>query len=165
VRVTHGAEAVERTYDPLRLLTETSDAVLRALCNDVRARQVASLTDYIPGDDRDLEFTGLANCLIGHAQRALSTPETEVAQDEWDLTVFGQNGTVSFTGISQPWLREAAKRWAPTTCRNDVSGRAGAPAPARRPTCPPPSWPTFSACTSTPPSDGSSMSDATGPTT
>jgi hypothetical protein len=48
VRVTHGAEAVERTYDPLRLLTETSDAVLRALCNDVRARQVASLTDYIP---------------------------------------------------------------------------------------------------------------------
>jgi hypothetical protein len=93
------------------LLTETSDAVLRALCNDVRARQVAS-TDYIPGDDRDLEFTGLANCLMGHAQRALSTPETEVAQHEWDLTVFGQNGTVSFTGISQPWLREAAKRWA-----------------------------------------------------
>jgi hypothetical protein len=120
VRVTHGAEAVERTYNPLQLLTETSDAVLRALSNDVRARQVASQTDYIPCDDRDLEFTGLANCLMGHAQRALSTPETEVAQDEWDLTVFGQNGTVSFTGISQPWLREAAKRWAaddlPKTC-------------------------------------------------
>jgi integrase len=91
---------------------KTSDAVLRALCNDVRARQVDSLTDYVPGDDRDLEFTGLANCLIGHARRALSTPETEVTQDEWDLAVFGQNGTVSFTGISQPWLREAAKRWA-----------------------------------------------------
>jgi hypothetical protein len=54
---------------------KTSDAVLRALCNDVRRRQVRSLTDYIPGDDRDLEFTGLANCLIGHARRALSTPE------------------------------------------------------------------------------------------
>ena len=59
---------------------KTSDAVLRALCNDVRRRQVGSLTDYIPGDDRDLEFTGLANCLIGHARRALSTPETEVTQ-------------------------------------------------------------------------------------
>jgi integrase len=91
---------------------KTSDAVLRALCNDVRRRQVDSLADYIPGDDRDLEFTGLANCLIGHARRALSTPETEVAQDEWDLTVFGHNGTVSFTGISQHWLRESAKRWA-----------------------------------------------------
>jgi integrase len=91
---------------------KTSDAVLRALCNDVRRRQVGSLADYIPGDDRDLEFTGLANCLIGHARRALSTPEIEVAQDEWDLTVFGHNGTVSFTGISQTWLREAAKRWA-----------------------------------------------------
>jgi integrase len=91
---------------------KTSDAVLRALCNDVRCRQVDSLTDYIPGDDRDLEFTGLANCLIGHARRALSTPETEVTKDEWDLTVFGHNGTVSFTGIAQTWLREAAKRWA-----------------------------------------------------
>jgi integrase len=26
--------------------------------------------------------------------------------------VFGHNGTVSFTGIAQTWLREAAKRWA-----------------------------------------------------
>jgi transposase len=40
------------------------------------------------------------------------SPETEVAQDEWDLTVFGHSGTVSFTGISQFWLRESAKRWA-----------------------------------------------------
>lgn len=91
---------------------KTSDAVLRAFCNDVRRQQVGSLADYTVGDDRDLEFTGLANCLIGHAGRVLSTPETEVAQDEWDLTVFGHHGTVSFTGISQDWLREAAKRWA-----------------------------------------------------
>ncbi|MBV8350288.1 MAG: transposase [Mycolicibacterium sp.] len=91
---------------------KTSDAVLRALCNDVRRRQVGSLTHYVPGHDRDLEFTGLANCLIGHAGRALSTPETEVDKDEWDLTVFGHHGTVSFTAISQSWLREAAKRWA-----------------------------------------------------
>ncbi|MGH3628555.1 MAG: site-specific integrase, partial [Sciscionella sp.] len=91
---------------------KTSDAGLRAVCNDVRRQQVGSLADYTVGDDRDLEFTGLANCLIGHARRALSSPETEVAKDEWDLTVFGHHGTVSFVGISQAWLREAAKRWA-----------------------------------------------------
>ena len=86
--------------------------MLRAVCNDVRRQQVGSLADYTVGDDRDLEFTGLANCLIGHARRALSSPEAEVAKDEWDLTVFGHHGTVSFVGISQAWLREAAKRWA-----------------------------------------------------
>jgi integrase len=91
---------------------KTSDAVLRALCNDVRRQQVGSIADYAVGDDRDLEFTGLANCLIGQARRALSSPETEVTQDEWDLTVFGHYGTVSFIDISQPWLRESAKRWA-----------------------------------------------------
>ena len=91
---------------------KTSDAVLRKLCNDIRRQQVSSLTDYVVDAGRDLEFNGLANGLIRHARRALSTPETEVTQDEWDLTVFGQNGTISFTGISQPWLREAAKRWA-----------------------------------------------------
>ena len=44
------------------------------------AQQVGSLTDYVIGDGRGLEFTGLANCLIGHARRALSNPETEVTQ-------------------------------------------------------------------------------------
>jgi integrase len=91
---------------------KTSDAVLRVLVNDIRAQRVASLADYTIGNDRDLEFTGLANCLIGHARRVLSTPETEVGKDEWDLTVFGHNGALSFIGISQRWLREAAKRWA-----------------------------------------------------
>lgn len=91
---------------------KTREATLRALCNDVRRRQLGSLTDYLPDDDRDLEFAGLAHCLIGHARRALSTPETEVAKDDWELKVFGHNGTLSFTGVSQSWLRESAKRWA-----------------------------------------------------
>ncbi|CQD22287.1 site-specific recombinase XerD [Mycobacterium europaeum] len=91
---------------------KTDEAVMRAFCNDLLGQQVRSIADYAVGDGRGLEFTGLVNCLIGHARRALSTPETEVAQDEWDLTVFGHNGTVSFTDISQSWLRESAKRWA-----------------------------------------------------
>jgi integrase len=91
---------------------KTDEAVMRAFCNDLLGQQVRSIADYAVGDGRGLEFSGLVNCLIGHARRALSTPETEVAQDEWDLTVFGHNGTVSFTDISQSWLRESAKRWA-----------------------------------------------------
>ncbi|KAA1248665.1 tyrosine-type recombinase/integrase [Mycobacterium simiae] len=122
----HGGEVSLRGLSPLvvaQLLAglqqrcrinavKTCDAVLRVLVNDIRAQRVASLADYTIGEDRDLEFTGLANCLTGHARRVLSTPETEVTQDEWDLAVFGHNGTLSFTAITQTWLREAAKRWA-----------------------------------------------------
>ena len=47
-----------------------------------------------------------------HIRRALASPDTEHARDVWDLAVFGHGGGLSFTGISQPWLRQAAKRWA-----------------------------------------------------
>ena len=91
---------------------KTREATLRALCADLCRQQVDSLDEYVIADGRDLEFKGLARGLTAHAGRALSTPETEIGKDEWDLVVFGHSGTVSFTGISQPWLREAAKRWA-----------------------------------------------------
>ncbi len=71
-------------------VVKTDEAVLCAFCNDLRRRQVGSIADYAVSDGRGLEFTGLVNCLIGHARRALSNPETEVTQDEWDLTVFGR---------------------------------------------------------------------------
>lgn len=91
---------------------KTDEAVLRALVNDLRGHQVASLADHVIGDGHDVEFTGLVNCLAGYARRAMATPETEVVKDEWDLVVFGHSGKVSFTKITQRWLREAAKRWA-----------------------------------------------------
>lgn len=91
---------------------KTDDAVLRSLCDDLRRQQVATVADYYLAADRGLEFKGLANCLAAHVGRALSTPETEVGKDDWDLVVFGHNGTLSFTGITQRWLRETAKRWA-----------------------------------------------------
>ena len=57
---------------------------------------------------------------------ALSTPELEYPKDVWDLRPWGHKGRLSFTGgggpvrknrrrarpITQPWLREALKRWA-----------------------------------------------------
>ena len=52
---------------------------------------------------------------------------TEIAKDRWDLTVLGHHGWLTFTGISQDWLREAAKGWA----AHDLPRRRGKQAGAR----------------------------------
>jgi integrase len=91
---------------------KTDDALLRSVCDDLRRQQVNALTEYVLPSGRGAEYTGLVNGLTAAARRALATPQDEVVKDEWDLTVFGHSGTISFTGITQHWLREAAKRWA-----------------------------------------------------
>jgi len=60
----------------------------------------------------DPMLKSLANSVSAHARRALASPGTEIAGDDWDLRVFGHTGTLSFTKITQSWLREVAKRWA-----------------------------------------------------
>jgi hypothetical protein len=91
---------------------KTKEAELRAVCDDLRRQQVSSISGYLLARERSLAFKGLVNSLAAHAGRALATPETEVLKDKWDLTLFGHRGTVDFTGISQRWLRETARRWA-----------------------------------------------------
>jgi integrase len=124
--IARGGEVILRGLSPLLIVqvlvglqqrcrvnaVKTKESDLRALCDDLRRQQVATITDYVTPEDRDLGFKGLANCLAAHARRALATPESEVGKDEWDLVVFGHRGTVDFTQISQVWLRETAKRWA-----------------------------------------------------
>lgn len=107
--------------------SKTREAVLRALCDDLRRQQVLTIGDYVMPADRDAEFKGLFNSLTAHARRALAGPETEVAKDEWDLAVFGHGGTLSFAGISQGWLRELVKRWAADDLpkRRSRTARAG----------------------------------------
>jgi hypothetical protein len=90
----------------------TKEADLRAVVDDLRRQQVQSLADYLVPEAASLAFKGVVNSLTGHARRGLASTETEVHADEWDLAVFGHSGTLSFTKISQPWLRESAKRWA-----------------------------------------------------
>lgn len=41
-----------------------------------------------------------------------ATPEAERRKERWNLAVFGHRDTLDFTGISQPWLRQAAMAWA-----------------------------------------------------
>jgi hypothetical protein len=50
--------------------------------------------------------------MITHVRRGMSGPQAEIARDTWDMVLFGQRGRLSFTAITQPWLRQAAKIWA-----------------------------------------------------
>ncbi len=89
-----------------------TDVDLRVLCDALRREGVSS----IASGQVELVLTrpvrSLLNALSRHVRRALADPDSERAKDVWDLGVFGHRGRLSFTGISQPWLAQAAKRWA-----------------------------------------------------
>lgn len=92
---------------------EITDVNLRAVCDTLRRVQVAS----IEACEADRVSAGkparsLLRALVREVRRALADPESEQVKDVWDLGVFGHPGRLTFTGITQPWLRHAAKRWA-----------------------------------------------------
>jgi integrase len=89
-----------------------TDVDLRAACRALRGQQVSSIEECRVGQVPGKPVRSLLNALIRHARRALADPASEQAKDTWDLAVFGHPGRLSFTGITQPWLRLAAKRWA-----------------------------------------------------
>ena len=91
---------------------KTYDPVLRPICIDVRRQQVSTLTDYVVPAERGVQLRSVVNTMITHVRRGLASPDTEITKDVWDMTLFGHSGFLSFTGISQPWLRETAKIWA-----------------------------------------------------
>ena len=91
---------------------QTSDAILRSICVDVRLQQVSSLAGYVVPVERGTLCRSVVSTMVTHVRRGLSSPGTEIVKDTWDMTLFGHQGYLSFTGISQPWLREAAKVWA-----------------------------------------------------
>jgi Phage integrase family len=92
---------------------KTREGDLRIFCNELRASRAATLADYRDLDaHRDQVFTSMVNALTTQAARAMSSPETEIGKDVWDLAVFGHSGTLDFTVITQPWLRQITKRWA-----------------------------------------------------
>jgi integrase len=85
---------------------------LRAVCDALRREQAPAIAacpvQHVPGKPA----RALAAALACHARRALADPDRERAGEVWDLGVFGHRGRLSFTGISQPWLADAAKAWA-----------------------------------------------------
>jgi integrase len=89
-----------------------TDVDLRVLCDALRRQQVSSIE---PGEvERVLTkpVRGLLNAVTRHVRRALADPGSEQAKEVWDLAIFGHRGNLSFTPIAQPWLAQAAKRWA-----------------------------------------------------
>jgi integrase len=89
-----------------------TDVNLRAVCDSLRHQQAISIetsdVDQVPGKPA----RSLLRAFVRHARRALADPGSEQLKDAWDLAVFGHSGGLSFTAISQPWLRQATKRWA-----------------------------------------------------
>ena len=89
-----------------------TDVGLRAVGDTLRREQVASIgeceDDRVPGKPA----RSLLRALVRDVRRALADPGSEQVKDIWDLAVFGHPGRLSFTAITQAWLRHAAKRWA-----------------------------------------------------
>jgi integrase len=89
-----------------------TDVDLRVMCDALRRQQVTSI------EAGEVELSGnkplrsLLTAVTRHVRRALADPGTEQVKDTWDLAIFGHRGNLSFTGIAQPWLAQAAKRWA-----------------------------------------------------
>ena len=85
----------------------TSHKMLRTICDDMRRQQVATIADFVPGKVQQ----PVVGSFLMHLRRAAASAETEKAEDIWDLALFGRGGRMTFTAITQDWLRETAKRW------------------------------------------------------
>jgi hypothetical protein len=90
--------------------SKTSMTDLAQICDHGRRTQAGALAELAyPGASNKAV---LARALTRFVHRVLLDPDAEQAKDAWDLAAFGQHGHLDFTVISQPWLRQAAKRWA-----------------------------------------------------
>lgn len=97
---------------------KTWDHFLRPLCD--RLRQTQAPTLEVLHDPEVFEtlscgssVRGVARTMLTWLGRLGATPESERRKDVWDLKIFtGQSGTLDFTHITQPALREAVKQWA-----------------------------------------------------
>jgi integrase len=88
--------------------------VLRAAVEELRRSRVTSIlaAGELPGPMAH-EKRAILNSLRRYVRGGLGDTRAECAKDVWDLSAFGASrGKLSFTAISQDWLREAAKRWA-----------------------------------------------------
>ena len=89
-----------------------TDVNLRAACDALRRQQAGSAGTADAGLAASKAARSLLRAFARHARLALADPARERLADTWDLAVFGHPGGLSFTGITQPWLREAVKAWA-----------------------------------------------------
>ncbi|WP_369211748.1 tyrosine-type recombinase/integrase [Streptomyces flavofungini] len=91
---------------------KTEAGSVRALIDRTVRPSGASRLEDVPRPKANETAVVLLNRTRAFVARVLKTPETEYAKDTWDLAPFGHRGSLVFTELSQPWLLEAAKRWA-----------------------------------------------------
>jgi integrase len=89
-----------------------TDVNLRAACDALRGQQAGSAETADAALAASKAARSMLRAFARHARLALADPAREQRADTWDLAVFGHPGRLSFTRITQPWLREAAKTWA-----------------------------------------------------
>jgi integrase len=87
------------------------ETVLRRVCDALRREQVISISGVAGGLGLSTSPRTLLAAMTRHVRLALADPAAERARDVWNMAVFGHRGRLAFTGITQPWLREAAKTW------------------------------------------------------
>ncbi len=97
--------------------TKTRQDTIRSLCVLLRHEQVGSILELpVPTAPhratRQRQPYSLAAEVRTAVRRACSSAELERRKHVWDMTLFGHYGTLDFTRIIQPWLRQAAMEWA-----------------------------------------------------
>jgi hypothetical protein len=105
------AEIIYGLQERTRSGVKTSHINLCPLIDLLRRTGAASVTDLASVEATPHQAL-LVNGFIRSIRRLEMSPETERHKDTWDLFVFGHAGYLTFAEISQPWLREAVKRFA-----------------------------------------------------
>src|SRR5260370_30856358 len=106
------AEVLYGVWQRTRGGAKITDVDLRAVCDALRRHQVTGICQCQAGHVPSRPVRSLLNALARHVRRALADPGSEHAKDVSDLAVFGHRGNLSFLPVTQPWLRQAAQRWA-----------------------------------------------------
>jgi integrase len=116
--------------------SKTKPELLRTLCELLRNARVESILEFSTSQQlpwaqhtrvrtlRRQDSCALAGTLETAVRRAFSSPELERRKPRWDMSVFGHPGTLDFTRLTQPWLRQAVMDWAAETMPTRQGRRA-----------------------------------------
>lgn len=90
------------------------EPLVRPVIDTLRRERVTTVSDLLIERVPGKLARSVARQIARDVRRALADPAAEQELDVWDLAVFGHvnKGRLTFTGLRQPWLRQAAKRWA-----------------------------------------------------
>ena len=126
VQVLYGLQQRTRSgaHTRLEVLRAVVEELRRAQADSVHTSTLTEQASARPCMGR--EKRRVLGALARHGALAVSDPETEKVKDVWELAVFGLRARLSFTAISQPWLREATKRWAADELPRHRGDSAGA---------------------------------------